>query len=319
MYIDIQNGANTATNTQYRVCLNAAKADVATKLGTGNVGSTTRPIYLSAGSPVACGSSLGVNITGNAATATTTNTITGGTKLTSDTVDSFLDTNKLQYALADTTVITGNDGCVLSLGWSGSYGAQIWMDDGSSEGGMQIRNHASSGWHPWRQVLTSGNYNTYSPTLTGSGASGTWGINITGNAATATKLQTVRTISLTGDVTGSGTFDGSNNLSITTTVADNSHNHNASNITAGTLGTARGGTGNNSFTANRMLYTESATKFATTNHYVSTSKVAINSTSAPTAALHVSGDANITNSLFLNSAVKFTYNSTDKCVDVIFV
>jgi len=33
-------------------------------------------------------------------------------------------------------------------------------------------------------VLHSSNYNSYSPTLTGTGASGTWGINITGNAAT---------------------------------------------------------------------------------------------------------------------------------------
>ena len=35
-------------------------------------------------------------------------------------------------------------------------------------------------------VLHAGNYNSYSPTLTGGGASGTWGINISGNAATAT-------------------------------------------------------------------------------------------------------------------------------------
>jgi hypothetical protein len=33
-------------------------------------------------------------------------------------------------------------------------------------------------------VLHSSNYNSYSPTLTGTGASGTWSINITGNAAT---------------------------------------------------------------------------------------------------------------------------------------
>lgn len=57
-------------------------------------------------------------------------------------------------------------------------------------------------------VLDSGNYNSYSPTLTGAGASGTWGINISGNAATATKLQTPRTLwgqsfDGTGDVSGS--------------------------------------------------------------------------------------------------------------------
>ena len=35
-------------------------------------------------------------------------------------------------------------------------------------------------------ALTTSNYNSYTPTLTGTGASGTWGISITGNAATAT-------------------------------------------------------------------------------------------------------------------------------------
>jgi hypothetical protein len=59
--------------------------------------------------------------------------------------------------------------------------------------------------------------------------------NVTGNADTATKLKTARTISLTGDVTGSGTFDGSGNLSITATVADNSHSHSYLPLSGGTL------------------------------------------------------------------------------------
>ena len=46
--------------------------------------------------------------------------------------------------------------------------------------------------------------------------------SITGSAS---KLTTARTISLTGDVTGSVSFDGSANVSITTTVKDDSHNH----------------------------------------------------------------------------------------------
>lgn len=37
-------------------------------------------------------------------------------------------------------------------------------------------------------ILHSGNYNSYAPTLTGTGANGTWNIAITGNAATATAL-----------------------------------------------------------------------------------------------------------------------------------
>ena len=38
------------------------------------------------------------------------------------------------------------------------------------------------------QVLHAGNYNNYAPTKTGTGASGTWGISITGSSATATNL-----------------------------------------------------------------------------------------------------------------------------------
>ena len=59
------------------------------------------------------------------------------------------------------------------------------------------------------------------PSLTVTGASSfSQAINgsILGNAATASRLQNARTISLTGNVTGSGTFDGSGNLSISTIV-----------------------------------------------------------------------------------------------------
>jgi len=62
---------------------------------------------------------------------------------------------------------------------------------------------------------------TVTNTITGS---------ISGNAGTATKLATPRTISLAGDVTGSVSFDGSANVSITATVADDSHNHIISNV-----------------------------------------------------------------------------------------
>ena len=74
------------------------------------------------------------------------------------------------------------------------------------------------------------------PSKTGTGASGSWGISVTGNAATATKLATAQTLSLAGDVTGSATFDGSANASITATVANDSHSHSTSTITG--LGTA---------------------------------------------------------------------------------
>lgn len=44
-------------------------------------------------------------------------------------------------------------------------------------------------------------------------------------ASTAATLATARNIALTGDVTGSANFNGSENINITATVADDSHNH----------------------------------------------------------------------------------------------
>ena len=49
------------------------------------------------------------------------------------------------------------------------------------DGGLAYRaKWSAADWKAWRYVLDSGNYNSYAPTLTGGGASGTWGINITG-------------------------------------------------------------------------------------------------------------------------------------------
>lgn len=49
--------------------------------------------------------------------------------------------------------------------------------------------------------------------------------SVNGNASTATTLQTARSITLTGDVTGTVSFNGSQNVSIASTVVDDSHSH----------------------------------------------------------------------------------------------
>ena len=91
---------------------------------------------------------------------------------------------------------------------------------------------------------------TDAPTTTGTGASGTWGISITGSAPTLTTARTIngtsfngsanitttswgtaRTLSYTGDATGSGSVDGSANASIALTLAN-------SGVTAGSYGSA---------------------------------------------------------------------------------
>jgi cytoskeletal protein CcmA (bactofilin family) len=51
------------------------------------------------------------------------------------------------------------------------------------------------------------------------GLPATISVDVNGNASTASALATARTIALSGDVTGSGSFDGSSNLTISTTLA----------------------------------------------------------------------------------------------------
>jgi hypothetical protein len=84
---------------------------------------------------------------------------------------------------------------------------------------MWGKQYGSSTWQAERVILDSANYTSYTVTKTGGGASGTWGIGISGNAATASKWAAKRTISLTGAVTGSVSLDGSGNVSLATTYA----------------------------------------------------------------------------------------------------
>ena len=58
--------------------------------------------------------------------------------------------------------------------------------------GSTINVTAGSLQHGGNQVLHAGNYTSYSPSLGGSGASGTWGISISGNAATASNIETTQ-------------------------------------------------------------------------------------------------------------------------------
>ena len=76
--------------------------------------------------------------------------------------------------------------------------------------------------------------------------------NLSGNADTATKLQTARTISLTGSITGSGTFDGSGNLSIATTT---NHSHSYIPLTGGFTSVSSGETDLGiAYGSNKYLY-----------------------------------------------------------------
>jgi hypothetical protein len=72
------------------------------------------------------------------------------------------------------------DGGLYSSAYSSSWIHQIYGD--FRTGQIAIRGKNSGSWQAWRTVLDSSNYTSYAPGLTGSGASGTWGINISGSA-----------------------------------------------------------------------------------------------------------------------------------------
>ena len=67
----------------------------------------------------------------------------------------------------------------------GTYPFQIYRFYSSND--IKVRGYYSgTGWTSWATILTSDNYTSYTVKKDGTGASGTWGISISGNAATAT-------------------------------------------------------------------------------------------------------------------------------------
>lgn len=110
---------------------------------------------------------------------------------------------------------TNHGECELFLGWSGTMGAHA---------PIYVRNRrdtTSSAWSDWKKVYTEGD------SVPGVNAAGNQ--NTTGNAATATKLKTARSLKVNLATTAADSFDGSGN-------AD------AIGV-SGTLPTGNGGTG----------------------------------------------------------------------------
>jgi len=69
-------------------------------------------------------------------------------------------------------------------GWSDSSGGNS-HEFAFNNSGINHRSGATTSWSAWEKLITSSNYTDYTVTKTGSGASGTWGINISGKATTA--------------------------------------------------------------------------------------------------------------------------------------
>lgn len=123
--------------------------------------------------------------------------LTGGTLTGNVSVASSSDTPLTLYGSADATRIALYDNAknfkaYIMYGW----GSTFFTNQGSG-GNTQlgltsgIPYYSPDNGKTRYTLIHSGNYNTYAPTLTGTGASGTWGISISGNAATATNADTL--------------------------------------------------------------------------------------------------------------------------------
>lgn len=276
-----RNSTDSTLNTKsWKTIVDSANyTGIVLKIGTATKGSATLPIYLNAGTPTACSTTLGVSITGNAAAATklqTARTINGtsfdgsanittaywgatrtitlsgavtgsasvngsqnvtitttyqtgsidgryvggkkiaghgsqGTAYTADTYSSnFVNKAFVAYAergswaYANNGYITTDTGVNIPLagtaifqwGASDTNKTQLFITPMNNSGVSnpavnEMLFYTSNGSEyssGWSRVLTNRNYTIYTVTKTGGGASGTWGISITGNAATANRI-----------------------------------------------------------------------------------------------------------------------------------
>jgi hypothetical protein len=124
----------------------------------------------------------GINITGSAGS---TNTLLayGGSLVTQAGSGTVIYNYALTAGQAGLFPSGDNSNSIITLNrHPGDYYSQLGFN---ASGTMFYRSfnatpiNTSQGW---QTIITSSNYNSYSPTLTGGGASGNWGINITGSA-----------------------------------------------------------------------------------------------------------------------------------------
>ncbi len=155
---------------------------------------------------------------------TTTDIIVGGN----------LTVNGTTTTINSNTVNIGDNTIVLNADETGtpSQDAGIEIERGTSANVSWLWDETNDRWSAGTQSIYSGG--GFIGNLTGNTSgvhTGDVTGNVSGNAGTATKLATARTLSLSGDATGSVSFDGSANADIVVTVADNSHAHTIANIT----------------------------------------------------------------------------------------
>lgn len=116
--------------------------------------------------------------------------------------------------------ITGSRGFELSASWHNP----------SATLALRTLRDCCENWSSWVTILSSANYNSYAPSLSGSGATGSWGISITGTAGSET-LSTVtsRGSTTSTSITASSFFE-SSDIRLKTLIEDKLDYHAISNV-----------------------------------------------------------------------------------------
>jgi hypothetical protein len=133
------------------------------------------------------GTAASLSIGGNAATAT--NVAWSGVTSKPSSIFFYegftLDANTMSTNASGFTysINAPYTGPIMRVG-DGGYSLQLNASYGGGGTGIafRTRNGDAGTFNPWRVILNDANYTSYSPSLTGTGASGTWEINITGSS-----------------------------------------------------------------------------------------------------------------------------------------
>jgi len=225
LYLNSNNAGNvgigfvSSTSLTSKLQVNGSIAATGLTLGSGNI-STTGSVSFG-GVTAGAITTTGITVNGNASitgtiTGTLNRTLTRGTYLLGD---NFNNSSNVTWSVDATT--TNTAGKIVARDNNGDINARI-VNATDVTVSHTIANRSSD------TVFFSSTSNTILknsatgfraslnvPTRTGGDASGTWGINITGNAATVTNgVYTSRSISTDGGLTGGGNLTADRTLSI---------------------------------------------------------------------------------------------------------
>lgn len=213
-----RNSTDSTLNTKsWKTIVDSANyTGIVLKIGTATKGSATLPIYLNAGTPTACSTTLGVSITGNAATANRIISHSISDTLANKTTPGYLYHAGVSNSVKDKPSGVDAFGVFTMQTASGWYG-QLLMSSNTSTG-LYWRT-ATSLNGGWKKILDSSNYTAYvNPAnfVTSLGTNGnyvTWTKNGTTNNLTVPFATTSNVLNSLGNRTAiSGTTVGQGGL-----------------------------------------------------------------------------------------------------------